>query len=147
MTTCHTCHELLRAYFTTRNLNINAFKANTIREPVSRNSLDKLTLKLKLHYFDLISPWYWEILRAEWKESVKGWDVLHHLFNDHELGQTPGDGEGQGGLVCCSWWSRKDLGKIGQLNNNNLYVESCINRHFLYIHLKKIDLKYYNNKM
>ena len=54
MTTCHTCHELLRAYFTTRNFNINAFKANTIREPVSRNSLDELTPKLKLHYFDLI---------------------------------------------------------------------------------------------
>ena len=28
-----------------------------------------------------------------------GW---HHRFNGHELGQTPGDGEGQGGLVCYS---------------------------------------------
>ena len=26
----------------------------------------------------------------------------HHQCNGHELGQTPGDGEGQGGLVCCS---------------------------------------------
>ena len=26
----------------------------------------------------------------------------HHSFNGHELEQTPGDGEGQGGLVCCS---------------------------------------------
>ena len=24
------------------------------------------------------------------------------LFNGHELGQTPGNGEGQGGLACCS---------------------------------------------
>jgi len=24
----------------------------------------------------------------------------HHQFNGHELGQTPGDGEGQGGLAC-----------------------------------------------
>ena len=24
----------------------------------------------------------------------------HHQFNEHELGQTPGDGEGQGGLTC-----------------------------------------------
>ena len=24
--------------------------------------------------------------------------------NEHELGQTPGDGEGQGGLACCSPW-------------------------------------------
>ena len=28
-----------------------------------------------------------------------GW---HHQFIGHELGQTLGDGEGQGGLVCCS---------------------------------------------
>ena len=26
----------------------------------------------------------------------------HHQFNGHERGQTPGDSEGQGGLVCCS---------------------------------------------
>ena len=26
-----------------------------------------------------------------------------------ELGQTPGDGEGLGGLVCCSPWGRKEL--------------------------------------
>ena len=26
----------------------------------------------------------------------------HHQCNEHELGQTPGDGEGQGGLACCS---------------------------------------------
>ena len=25
---------------------------------------------------------------------------LHHGCNDHELGQIPGDGEGQGGLTC-----------------------------------------------
>ena len=28
----------------------------------------------------------------------------HHRCNGHELGQTSGDGEGQGGLVCCSPW-------------------------------------------
>ena len=31
-----------------------------------------------------------------------------HLCNGHEFGQTPGDGEGQGGLVCCSPWARKE---------------------------------------
>ena len=30
-----------------------------------------------------------------------GW---HHRFDGLELGQTPGDSEGQGGLVCCSPW-------------------------------------------
>ena len=36
-----------------------------------------------------------------------GW---HHRFNGRELGRTPGDGEGQGGLVCCSPWVHKELG-------------------------------------
>ena len=29
------------------------------------------------------------------EDELVGW---HHKFNGHELGQTPGDGEGQGGL-------------------------------------------------
>ena len=30
-----------------------------------------------------------------------GW---HHQLNGHEFEQTPGDGEGQGSLECCSPW-------------------------------------------
>ena len=26
----------------------------------------------------------------------------HYRFKEHELGQTPGDSEGQGSLMCCS---------------------------------------------
>ena len=33
----------------------------------------------------------------------------HHQCNGHELGQTLGDGDGQGGLVCCSPWGCKEL--------------------------------------
>ena len=36
-------------------------------------------------------------------------DGWHHQFNGHELGQTLGGGEGQGGLVCCSPWGCKEL--------------------------------------
>ena len=43
----------------------------------------------------------------------------HHQCNEHELGQTPGDGEGQGGLACCSPWGRKELDTTEQLHNNN----------------------------
>ena len=49
-------------------------------------------------------------------EDMVGW---HHQFNGHELGQTLGDGEGQGGLVGCSPWGRKKLDTTGQVNNNN----------------------------
>ena len=39
------------------------------------------------------------------EDEMVGW---HHWLNGHELEQTPGDGDGQGGLVCCSPWSCKD---------------------------------------
>ena len=45
----------------------------------------------------------------------------HHQCNgQNKLGQTLGDGEGQGGLACCSPWGRKELNMVGQLNNNRL---------------------------
>ena len=50
------------------------------------------------------------------EDETVGW---HHRFNGYELGQTPGDGEGQDGEghlltpgdseLCCSQWGHKDL--------------------------------------
>ena len=37
----------------------------------------------------------------------------HHRCNEHELGQTLGDSEGQGGLACCSPWDCKELDTTG----------------------------------
>ena len=34
-----------------------------------------------------------------------GW---HHRLNGHEFEETPGDGEGQGSLACCSSWGHKE---------------------------------------
>ena len=49
----------------------------------------------------------------------------HHQCNEHEVGPTLGDGEGQGGLVCCSSWGHKESDTIEQLNNSKtLGVES-----------------------
>ena len=45
-----------------------------------------------------------------------GW---HHQLNGHEFEQTPGDGEGQRGLACCSPWDHKELDVTGRLNNKN----------------------------
>ena len=33
------------------------------------------------------------------EDEMVGW---HHQLNGHEFEQTPGDGEGQGSLTCCS---------------------------------------------
>ena len=43
----------------------------------------------------------------------------HHQFNVHELGQTPGDGEGQGSLACCSPRGHKESDLTHRLNKNN----------------------------
>ena len=40
------------------------------------------------------------------EDEMVGW---HHRFNGHEFGQTLGDSEGQGSLVCCSPWGHKEL--------------------------------------
>ena len=34
--------------------------------------------------------------------------VWHHWCDGHEFGQSPGVGEGQGSLVCCSLWGSKE---------------------------------------
>ena len=49
--------------------------------------------------------------------------IRHHQCNGHELGQILGDGEGQGGLVCCSPWGRKESDTTEQMNNNSLLLK------------------------
>ena len=51
------------------------------------------------------------------EDEMVGW---HHQCSGHELGQTLGDSEGQGGLACCSAWGCKESDTTGQLNNNNV---------------------------
>ena len=40
-----------------------------------------------------------------------------HRLNGHEFEKTAGDGEGQGSLVCCGPWGRKESDMTEQLNN------------------------------
>ena len=49
---------------------------------------------------------------------MTGW---HYQCNEHERGQTLGDGEGQGGLVCCRPRGLKESDTTGQLNNNSWF--------------------------
>ena len=35
----------------------------------------------------------------------------HHRLDGHEFEQTPGEGEGQGSLVCCTQWDHKESDK------------------------------------
>ena len=96
-------------------------------------SLEGVMLKLKLQYFGHLmrtddslekSPVLGKIegrrrrghQRMRWKEGRASEDELagrHPQCSWHELGQTPGDGEGQGGLVCYNPWGCKELDATG----------------------------------
>ena len=47
------------------------------------------------------------------ENEVVGWP---HRLNRHEFGQTLGDSEGQGSLVCCSPWGCKESDTTKRLN-------------------------------
>ena len=49
--------------------------------------------------------------------EMVGW---HHRLSGLEFEQTSGDGEGQGSLVCCKPWGRKELDTTEQLNNDSI---------------------------
>ena len=63
-----------------------------------------------------------EKLREEGEEGIRGCAEMagqHHQHNEHELGQTLGDSEGQGGLACCSPRGREELDMTERMNNNS----------------------------
>ena len=49
------------------------------------------------------------------EDEMVGW---HHPLNGHEFEQAPGDSEGQGSLVCCGPWCRKESYTTECLNNS-----------------------------
>ena len=85
-------------------------KQSILKEINPGYSLEGLKLKLKLRYFGYL------MRRADsWEKTLmlgkieggrrrgnRGQDGWHHRLIRHESEQTPGDGEGQGSLVCCS---------------------------------------------
>ena len=52
------------------------------------------------------------------KDEMVGW---HHRLNGHKFKQAPGNGEGQGSLVCCSPWGLKESDTTEQLNELNWF--------------------------
>ena len=101
--------RLLRVPWTARRSSQSILKEISLEY-----SLKGLMLKLKLHYFGHLMHWKknpdagkdW---RQEEKETTGGEMVgWHHQLNGHELEQALGNGDGQGGLVCCSPWGHKE---------------------------------------
>ena len=105
---------------------------SSLKEINPEYSLKRLMLKLKLQYF---SHPMWkanslektlmlgktEDTRRGWQDKMVGW---HHQLNGHKFEQAPGDGEGQGSLVCCSPWGRKESDTTEWLNNKHFWCSS-----------------------
>ena len=58
--------------------------------------------------------------KGKTEDEMVGW---HHWLNGHEFEQALGDGEGQGSLVCCSPWGRKESDMTEWLNNKFCYMK------------------------
>ena len=112
--------RLLRVPWTARRSN-----QSILKEISPEYSLEGLMLKLKLQYFvhlmrkasslekTLILGKTEGGRRRGRQDKMVGW---HHWLNGHESEQTLGDGEGQGSLVCCRPWSRRESDTTEWLN-------------------------------
>ena len=112
--------RLLRVPWTARRSNQSILKENS-----PECSLEGLMLKLKLQYFCHLMQRTDSLektlmlgkneggRRRGQQRMMVGW---HHRLNGHEFEQTPGVADGQGGLVCCDSWGRKESDMTEQLN-------------------------------
>ena len=57
---------------------------------------------------------------------MAGW---HHWLDGRESEWTPGVGDGQGGLVCCNSWGRKELDTTERLIWSDLIMKSSNSSH------------------
>ena len=100
------CRRLLRVPWTARR-----FNQSILKEISPGYSLEGLMLKLKLQYFGHFMwklthckrPWCWERLRAGGEGDNRGWDGwMASSTQQTWVWVTPGVGDGQEGLACCS---------------------------------------------
>ena len=125
--------RLLRVPWTARRSN-----QSILKEISPGYSLEGLMLKLKLQYLGPPDAKSWLIWKdpdagEDWGQEEKGTteDEMvgwHHWLNGHGLGYTPGVSDGQGGLVCCSSWDRKESDMPERLN----WLAKAILQSFIY---------------
>ena len=70
------------------------------------------------------------------EDEMAGW---HHRLNGHEFEWTSGVGDGQGGLVCCDSWGRKESDTTEWLNWLtdwcDFYVQVSYHKHKALTHI------------
>jgi len=91
----------------------------------------------------------------DWRQEEKGTteDKMiewHHRLTGHVFEEAPGDGEGQGSLVCYSPWGRKESDTTEWLNNNMFYIKH-FNVWWVWIYLNvfrawKVSVSYWKKR-
>ena len=113
--------RLLRVHWTARRSN------QLIIKKINPEYLLDLMLKLKLQYFGQLIQSTVSLEKALMLGKIEGRRSGqkrirrlngHYWLNGHEFAQVPGDGEGQGSLLCCSPWDCKESDTTERLNNN-----------------------------
>ena len=116
--------RLLRVPWTARRSN-----QSILKDISPEYSLEGLMLKLKLQYFGHVMQRTDSLektlmlgkiegrRRRGRQDEMVGW---HHRLDEHGFGWTPGVGDGQGGLVCCSPWGCKESDMTEQLNQTEI---------------------------
>ena len=111
--------RLFRVPWTARKSN-----QSILKEINPEYSLQGLMLKLKSNWPPDAKNWLirkdsdagrdWGQEQKETTEDeIAGW---HHWLNGRESEWTPGVGDGQGGLTCCSSWGHKESDRTERLN-------------------------------
>ena len=110
--------RLLRVPWTARRSNQSILKVIS-----PEYSLEELMLKLKLQYFGHLMQRTDSLEKSLMlgKGRRRGWDRMRWLdgitnTTDMSLSKTPGVGDGQGSLECCSPWGRKESDTTEWLN-------------------------------
>ena len=111
----------MRVPWTTRRPN-----QSILKEISPGCSLDGMTLKLKLQYFDHLMQRVDSLektlmlggigdRRRRWRQRMRWLDGITDSM-DLSLSELRGVGDGQGGLACCDSWGRKELDTTERLN-------------------------------
>ena len=119
--------RLLRVPWTARRSN-----QSILKEISPRCSLEGLMLKLKLQYSGHLMQRVDSLEKTLMLGGIAGrrrkgrqrmrW--LDGITDGREFEWTPGDGDAQGGLACCSSWGRKELDTTERLNWTELILSS-----------------------
>ena len=114
--------RLLKVPWTARRSN-----QSILKEISPGCSLEGMMLKLKLQYFGHLMRRVDSLEKTLMLGGIggrrkRGWHRMrwHHQLYGCEFEWTPGDGDGQGGLVCCDWWGRKESDTTEWLNRTEL---------------------------